>query len=384
MPTERLTVDVAAASGPKSRALDDPRLRRILRFVIAVTLATAYSCYVNWPFAFALPALIIPLMTMPAPAPSLRFAVWTVAKVLGFIGLGVVLMLPLHSHQFFGLALVGLILFVYFYLQAQGKVVSLNATFIIFGVTTVPAFGQGSMDVGVEFAKGFAQSMLALFPVIWIAFAVLPAGVFPRLPNAPRVEGSSVDRGIIALRPVVLLLPLFVYMLSSDNNIRYLIGYYQAAIIAQHASRATARALALDLFLATLYGCVAGLILWWLMKLWPSLLWFTLLMALLSSLFAARVFDNGPRGLTPNFLRWSYGVTTVIFVIFPDALTQGFTGDDPNMKFYQRILDYALITAYSVFGVLLFDAIVDRLSAWRRRFRSHRASTVVVGPAGGA
>jgi hypothetical protein len=157
-------------------------------------------------------------------------------------------------------------------------------------------------------------------------------------------------------------------MLSSDNNIRYLIGYYQAAIIAQHASRATARALALDLFLATLYGCVASLVMWWLMKLWPSLLWFTMLMALLSFFFAARVFDNGLRGLTPNFLRWSYGVTTVVFVIFPDALTQGFTGDDPNMKFYQRILDYALITAYSVFGVLLFDAIVDRLSVWRKRF----------------
>ena len=188
------------------------------------------------------------------------------------------------------------------------------------------------------------------------------------MPNAPRIEGSSVDRAVIALRPVVLLLPLFVYMLSSDNNIRYLIGYYQAAMIGQHASRETARALALDLFLATVFGCTASVILWWLMKLWPTLLWFTLLMALFSFFFAARVFDNGPRGLTPHFLRWSYGVTTVVFVIFPDALTQGFTGDDPNMKFYQRILDYALVTAYSVFGILVYDAVVDRLSAWRRRF----------------
>jgi len=142
MPTK-----AAAASGPNARSLDDPRVRRILRFVIAVTLATAYSCYVYWGFSFALPALIIPLMTMPTPAPALRFAVWTVAKVMGFILLGVVLMLPLHGHQGFGVALVGLILFVYFYLQAQGKVVSLNATFIIFGVTAVPAFVPGSMIV---------------------------------------------------------------------------------------------------------------------------------------------------------------------------------------------------------------------------------------------
>ena len=38
------------------------------------------------------------------------------------------------------------------------------------------------------------------------------------------------------------------------------------------------------------------------------------------------------------------------------------------MKFYERIVDYALVTSYSVFAVLLFDAVVDRLRALRRRF----------------
>ena len=58
-------------------------------------------------------------------------------------------------------------------------------------------------------------------------------------------------------------------------------------------------------------------------------------------------------------------MSTLVFIVFPDALTQGFTGDDPDMKFYQRILDYTLVTSYSVFAVLVFDAIVDRLRAWR-------------------
>jgi len=82
---------------------------------------------------------------------------------------GLVLMLPWHSHQIFGMALVALILFGYFYLKAQGKVAALNATFAITGVTLVPAFGAGSMDGGVEFAKGLAQSALAMFPTIWDA-----------------------------------------------------------------------------------------------------------------------------------------------------------------------------------------------------------------------
>jgi hypothetical protein len=373
MPTDA----AAAAATPKAGPLDEPRVRRILRFVIAVTLATAYSCYVNWSFSFLLVALIIALMTLPTPAPSLRFAVWTVAKLMGFIVLGLALMVPLHNHQIFGFALLALILFVYFHFQAEGRVAGLNATFLIIGATLVPAFGADSMDGGVEFAKGLAQSALALFPIIWIAFAVLPDGVFPRLPNAPRIEGTSVDRAVIALRPVVVLMPLLVYMFSSENAIRYLIGYYQAAMIGQHSSRATAKALAIDLMLATVIGSTAGLVLWWTMKLWPSLLWFILTMALVSVFFATRVFSSGPRGVSPHVVRWSYGLSTLVFIVFPDALTQGFTGDDPTMKFYQRIVDYLLVTTYSVLGVLVYDAIVERVTAWHRR--SVRSAAVAEG-----
>ena len=232
MPTDA----AVAAAAPKARALDNPRARRILRFTIGVTLATAYSTYVNWPFSFLLPALVIPFLALPIPsAPSLRYGLWITTKLIAFAGLGTVLMLPLHSHQLFGFAVVALILFVNFYLQAEGKITGLNAMIVIVGITLVPAFGENSMDMGVEFAKGMSQCALAMFPILWIAFAAVPGGVFPGLPNAPRIEGTPADRAILALRPVLVLLPLFAYMLSSDNNIRYLIGYYQPAMIAQHA-----------------------------------------------------------------------------------------------------------------------------------------------------
>jgi hypothetical protein len=344
-------------------------VRRILRFVIAVTLATAFSSYVNWTASLMLLPLVIPFMALPMQsAPSLRFAVWLVAVLIGWMWIGVALMLPLHSYQLFGFALVALIIFVTYYLQAEGKVTSLSAELVMIGVTLIPAFGQSNMDGGVEFAKGFSQAALAWFPVVWIAFAVLPGGVFPGfLPNAPRVAGTSVDRGLLALRPVLLLLPLFAYMLSSDNNIRYLIGYYQTAMIAQHASRATSRKLAGDLFMATVIGGTGGAIMWWLLKLWPSWFWFVLVMALFSLVYATRIF-NASGGLKPNYYRWSYGLSTLVFVVFPAATSQGFTGDDADMKLYQRIVDYALVTSYSVFAVLLFDAVVDRLRALRRRF----------------
>jgi hypothetical protein len=112
----------------------------------------------------------------------------------------------------------------------------------------------------------------------------------------------------------------------------------------------------------TITVCLA---LWGIVKLWPSLFWFTLMLALFSFFFTTRIFKNDPRGLFPHFVRWSYGLTTLVFIVFPEAMTQGFSGDDTNMKFYQRILDYLFVTSYSVFGVLLYDAIVERLACCR-------------------
>ena len=54
-----------------------------------------------------------------------------------------------------------------------------------------------------------SQCALAMFPVLWVAFAAVPGGVFPGLPNAPRIEGTPLDRAILALRPVLVLMPLF-------------------------------------------------------------------------------------------------------------------------------------------------------------------------------
>jgi hypothetical protein len=174
-----------------------------------------------------------------------------------------------------------------------------------------------------------------------------------------------------------VLLRLLVYTLSSDNNIRYLIGYCQPAMIAQHASRATERKLASDLFLSTLIGATAGLAMWWLMKLWPSRFWFVLVMSLFTFAFATRIFASGPGPLTPNYYRWGSGLSTLVFIAFPDALTMDFTGDDPNMKFYQRIVDYALVTSYWAVGVFGYDAVLERVRAWRGR-RERVASCAAV------
>jgi len=58
----------------------------------------------------------------------------------------------------------------------------------------------------------------------------------------------------------------------------------------------------------------------------------------------------------------------LILALAAMAMTQGFTGDTGSMKFYQRILDYFLVTLYSALGVLVYDSVVERISIWRERY----------------
>jgi hypothetical protein len=58
----------------------------------------------------------------------------------------------------------------------------------------------------------------------------------------------------------------------------------------------------------------------------------------------------------------------LILALAAMAMTQGFTGDSGSMKFYQRILDYFLVTLYSALGVLVYDSVVERISIWRERY----------------
>ena len=355
-----------ATPAPRARALDNPRVRRILRVVIAGTLATVYSQYVNWSYSFPLVILATTFVTSPAPAPSLGVAVSFLATFFGFIGLGLALLLPLHYHQLVGLALVGLIVFAWFYLLAQGKVSGMFTTPLFVSVVMIPAFGATDIDTGVLFAKGLSKAVLAMFPVVWIAYALLPEGVFRRMPPAPRIEGSSLDRAVLALRPVVVTLPLYVFMQSSDNATRYLTGMLLIATLLPPAARAVQRTLTIDAMLATLIGAAASVAIWWLTKLHPSLLWFTLLMALFFFIVGMNVFTNDPGGMSPHDYRWTYAVTTLAVMILPVTQSGGF-GDAAAQKIYLRILDVAIVTFYVTVGTLILDAFIDRLGALRRQ-----------------
>lgn len=355
-----MSTSAGGAPAFSQRTLDNPGVRRMLRFAIGVTLATAYAYYVDWSYNFLAVIVVAGLLSAPLPAPSLRFALTFLPKYYFALLAGLFLILPVQHLPALGIALIALIIFLFHYAEALGKVGPLDGTMVLLGAVILPAMSGVSIDASIAFAKGFAKAGLLVFPVGWIAFAILPEKLFDRMPNIPPLRGDAVDCALYALAAVVVVVPAVVIVLSSNNTGTYLVMAMKVAQIVEQRSAERGRAFAFDMVFATLVGCAAGLVVWWLLKLWPSVFWYVLLTAMTSLFFGWR-FTQGPGGIHPHAYRWVYGFMTIIILIAPDLLANDFTSDDPETRFYVRVLYFIVGTVYAT--AILY--LIEGFREWR-------------------
>lgn len=364
-----MSTSAEPGSPPAKRTLDDPGVRRMLRLAIAVTVAGAWAYGINWDWSFMAVALTVGLMITPMPAPSLRLAIEVLAKLYFWLLLGLGLVLPVQHMPVLGVALVALVIFAVFYYDAQGKLTPLDSTLMMVAVLVVGMSGA-SIDTSIALAKGVAKGAPVMFVAGWIAYAILPAPVIDRVPRKPAMEGGAVDRALFALGPVLVVLPILIFLLASDNTARYLTIAMKGMQVAEQANLERSRAYSADLNFATIVGAAAGLVVYWLLKLWPSLFWYLLLVALSMLVFGWRM-SRGPRGVAPDSYRWGYAGSTSIILLAPVLLKDDFTSDDPEARFYIRVFEFLAVTAYASAVLYLFDG-VRKWAAARRKAMADR------------
>lgn len=352
------------ASGAGPRPLDDPGVRRTLRFVIAVTVVAAWAYSIDLSFGYLPVTLTAGLMMTPMPAPSLRLAVELLAKLCLWMLFGLVLIVPVQHMRVLGLALVALMIFAVFYTEAQGRLTVLDSTLMMVAVLVVLMSGA-SIDASFDMAKGVAKGAPLMFVAAWIAYAVFPESVIDRVPRTTLMEGDAVDRALFALRPVLVVMPVLVFLLASDNSTRYLTVAMKTVQIAQQANMGRSRQYLADINFATIVGAVAGLVIFALLKIWPSLFWYLLLIALSMLIFGWRM-SLGPRGVAPDSYRWGYAGVTSLTLLGPVLLKDDFTSDDPDTRFYIRVLMFLAVSAYASVALHAFDGAREWVAARRK------------------
>jgi hypothetical protein len=330
---------------------------RILRMALGTALSLWVSQVGGWSMSFVMPIFTMFLLALPQPAPRLVGGIKFVLALVLAVYAGL-LLLPLLVHmRWVGVLLLTLALFGSFYFTASGGSAVLGM-FMTVGLTIAAAVGSVTIEGALAVAQGMTIGAVFGLAMVWVAHALLPdpppdpAAAPPAPPPAaPKPAAAAARRS--AIRSLVIVLPLTLWLLMSSASASYVAVMIKVASMGQQASVAKTRADARSLLVSTVIGGLGAIVAWQVLRIWPSLTLYCLLIGLAGLLLGPRIFAG--KGMHPDGATWSYGYLTLIVVLAP-AVLDGMAGGSADSRFWQRLLMFVGATAYGVSAVYVFDA----------------------------
>jgi hypothetical protein len=328
--------------------------RRILRLAFGTAAALWFSQVVNWDVSFIMPVLVSFLLAVPIPAPRLKGGIIFILA-LALPAYGVLLLLPvMDNYHMVAILILIAACFWSFYYSAKGGSPVLGA-FLTMGLALLTAVGSDSIDALLMVNKALVINAVIAMLFVWLAHAFFPDP--PRPANqGPRPSPPTPERAVAiwsAWRATVIVFPVMFFFLLYQGSASYLVVMIKVASMGQQVENDTTRAAGKSLLMSTVIGGIGAIIMWQLLSIWPSLILYTLLVALGGLIMGRRIFSGLARH--PQAGTWSYAFLTMIVLIAP-AVLDGPGGSSASVSFYSRLNMMFGATLYSVVAVRIYDA----------------------------
>jgi hypothetical protein len=331
--------------------------RRILRLALGVSLSMFVSQAIDWPLSFLAPIFTTVLLSLPIPPPSLKFSFLFVAKLVGAV-LICQLLLPFIDHApMAGVILVALALFGTFYYTTMGGD-HMIGSFITIGLTLLAGIGSVSIDMLIELTKSLAKGASMALAMVYVAHALLPdplSGPSEASDHHHPPQGKPDPRegARNALRAMVIVFPVTLLFLFINTSASYVVAMIKVAQMGQQATTDNTRAMANKLILSTVWGGLGAIIAWIVLSSFPSLVMYTLLIALAGLLYGPGIFKG--EGVHPKAAMWQYAFVTMILVLAPTvgSMAKGQTAAD---RFWFRQCMFLGLALYGYLAVVVVDA----------------------------
>lgn len=352
MPTE-----AAGAAAEFARRL---QTRRVLRLAVGTSLSLWFAEAQAWDLAFIAPIFTMLLLARPVPPPPFGKGIALVLALVLPIIIGSVVLIPffVHLHSV-AILLVMLALFHSFYLTAKSGGAMLG-TLLTVGISVVVAIGSVNTDALSMITQALATGAASGLIFVWIAHALLPdirppaaAGAARAAKRPPPAKPSTTEAIRLSLRAWVVVLPIAIIFLFSSASMSYLVVMIKVATMGTQSQAVDARNMGLSLIESTLWGGAGAIVIWQLLSLWPSLFFYTLLVAIAGLLVGQRIFNGA--GMHPKAAMWSYAFLTMIVVVGP-ALLDLANGAAAGPAFWTRLMLILLTAVYGSAAIVVFEA----------------------------
>ena len=346
-----MPIDVASPAAPGLAIANT----RVLRLAFGTALSLWISQAVGWSTSYIAPVITMFLLAMPIARPKAKFFVVVILAIVVSV-YGSFLFLPLLLHQkAVGFLLLALALFHGFYFSAKGGA-AVVSTLITIGLAMTVAVGSVSVDALLAVAAGLTIGTIVGAFVAFLSHVIIPD---PPLDNTAAAQGdtpATIPLAIArrnAMRALTIVLPITLWFLVSVASASNMAVMIKVAAMGQEAANQKAGDAAKSLIMSTLIGGIGATVAWNVLRIWPSLTLYTLLIAIAGLIFGPRIFAG--RGLQPNGPTWSYAFLTMIVVLAP-AVLDGDFGSSADVRFYDRLLMFVWATLYGVGAIYLFEA----------------------------
>ena len=327
---------------------------RVLRLAFGTALSLWISQAVGWSISYIAPVITMFLLAMPIARPKAKFFVVVVLAIVVSV-YGSFLFLPLLLYQkAVGFLLLALALFHGFYFSAKGGA-AVVSTLITIGLAMTVAVGSVSVDALLAIAAGLTIGTIVGAFVAFLSHVIIPD---PPLDNSAAAQGdtpATIPLAIArrnAMRALTIVLPITLWFLVSVASASNMAVMIKVAAMGQEAANQKAGDAAKSLIMSTLIGGIGATVAWNVLRIWPSLTLYTLLIAIAGLIFGPRIFAG--RGLQPNGPTWSYAFLTMIVVLAP-AVLDGDFGSSADVRFYDRLWMFVWATLYGVGAIYLFE-----------------------------
>jgi len=311
--------------------------------------------------SFVSPVLAFVFLSLPLPRPSVKMTVGFILALSASSFAGVVLLPFLEHARWVGIGLFVLALFHTFYFTSKGGPAVLG-TLMTVGLTLVAAVGSAGSGVMVEMAKGLTICAIWGMLFVWLAHALIPdtpstpgaAGPRPPEPSERDLETARLR----ALRSTLIVLPIAIFFLLSSPNSSYIVVMIKVATMGQQANVDSSQTAGRSMLASTILGGIGAIIAWQILSVWPSLLIYTLVVAVFALVVGPKIFRG--EGMHPNGSMWSYAYLTMIVVLAP-AVVDSIGGDAAGSAFYTRLFLFVVVAVYGSTAVAVFDAFWPRV-----------------------
>lgn len=348
---------IEASSGAAAPNTHPVAARRILRLSLGTALCLLFSQAIAWPLSFVAPVLTMFILALPLPPPSLKKGIIFIFALLAPMVLGGIVLLPFLTHmRGVGILLVALGLFYTFYYTARGGQPVLG-TFMTMGLTIICTVGSVSSEIILPLIKALAICAATGIAFVWVAHVLLPElppdPSLPGMKKPPPPKPDPASAGRLALRALAIVFPMALLFLFMSGSPAYTVVMIKVATMGQQSTADHSRTMGRSLLESTFWGGIGAIIGWYVLAIWPSLLMYTLLVALAGLVYGRWIFQ-GP-AVHPKFQMVSYAFLTMLVILGP-AVLDGAGGSSAGAAFWNRMLLFILIAVYGTVAVAVFDA----------------------------